>query len=66
MLIAAHSYINLPLDGVAFILLVVFLKLEKPRTPFFVGVKAIDWIGVLTNVAGGVMFLYGMSSGGVS
>ncbi|EXJ56647.1 hypothetical protein A1O7_06991 [Cladophialophora yegresii CBS 114405] len=59
-------YINLPLDGLSLVLLTFFLKLETPKTPFLAGVKAIDWIGVLTIVGGVVMFLFGMTSGGTT
>ncbi|KIW65120.1 hypothetical protein PV04_07403 [Phialophora macrospora] len=59
-------YINLPLDGLSLVLLTFFLKLETPKTPFMAGVKAIDWIGVVTIVGGVVMFLFGMTSGGTT
>jgi EmrB/QacA subfamily drug resistance transporter len=59
-------YINLPLDGLSLVLLAFFLKLETPKTPFLAGVKAIDWIGVVTIVGGVVMFLFGMTSGGTT
>ncbi|KIV85410.1 hypothetical protein PV11_01107 [Exophiala sideris] len=58
-------YINLPLDGLSLVLLTFFLKLETPKTPFWAGVKAIDWLGVLAIIGGVVMFLFGMESGGV-
>lgn len=57
-------YINLPLDGLAFLLLVLFLKLETPKTPIIAGLKSIDWVGVLLIVGGVIMFLFGMESGG--
>ncbi|EXJ88250.1 hypothetical protein A1O1_05180 [Capronia coronata CBS 617.96] len=57
-------YINLPLDGVSLILLIFFLKLETPKTPFWAGIKTVDWVGVVTIVGGVVMFLLGMESGG--
>lgn len=57
-------YINLPLDGVAFLALVFFLKLETPKTALTDGLKAIDWVGVLLVIGGVVMFLFGMESGG--
>ncbi len=57
-------YINLPLDGVSLVLLTFFLQLETPRTPFWAGIKSIDWVGVLAIVGGVVMFLFGMESGG--
>jgi len=59
-------YINLPLDGLSLVLLTLFLKLETPRTPFVAGIKAIDWLGVITIVGGIVMFLFGMNSGGIT
>ncbi|KIX99023.1 uncharacterized protein Z520_05484 [Fonsecaea multimorphosa CBS 102226] len=59
-------YINLPLDGLSLILLTFFLKLDTPKTPFWDGVKAIDWLGVVTIVGGVVMFLFGMTSGGTT
>ena len=59
-------YINLPLDGISLMLLAFFLKLSNPRTPLVSGLKAVDWLGVLTIVGGVVMFLFGMSSGGIT
>lgn len=57
-------YINLPLDGLAFVMLVLFLELETPKTPIVAGLKSIDWVGVLLIIGGVVMFLFGMESGG--
>lgn len=59
-------YINLPLDGLSLVLLVFFLKLDTPKTPFIAGIKAIDWVGVILIVGGVTMFLFGMESGGVT
>ncbi|RMZ76158.1 hypothetical protein DV738_g5120, partial [Chaetothyriales sp. CBS 135597] len=59
-------YINLPLDGLSLVLLLVFLQLSTPKTAFIEGIKAVDWVGVLTIVGGVVMFLFGMESGGLS
>jgi hypothetical protein len=59
-------YINLPCDGVAFIVLFIFLDIETPKTPLLAGLKAIDWIGSVTVVGGTVMFLLGLEFGGVS
>ena len=59
-------YINLPLDGAALINLFVFLKIDTPKTPFIKGIKAIDWIGVVTIVGGVVTFLFGLESGGAT
>lgn len=59
-------WINLPLDGLSLILLIFFLKLETPKTPFWESVKAIDWVGGLAIVGGVVTFLYGFESAGVT
>lgn len=59
-------WINLPLDGLSLILLVFFLKLETPKTPFLESVKAIDWVGGVTIVGGVIAFLYGFESAGVT
>lgn len=59
-------YINLPLDGIAFFILLFFLDLKTPRTPFMEGLKAIDWIGSITIVGGTLMFLFGLQYGGVT
>jgi len=59
-------YINLPLDGVSLLLLIFFLKLDTPKTPFLQGIRAIDYIGGLAIVGGVITFLYGFESAGVS
>jgi hypothetical protein len=65
-LTGSQVYINLPFDGTAFLLLIFFLKIETPRTPFVAGIKAIDWLGVITIVGGVVTFLLGLEAGGVT
>lgn len=59
-------YINLPICGVAMLLLFFTLKLHNPRTPVRKGLLAVDWLGSLTLVGGTVMFLMGLELGGVS
>ncbi|KAK5140830.1 hypothetical protein LTR04_002833 [Oleoguttula sp. CCFEE 6159] len=59
-------YINLPLDGLAFFIILLFLDLKTPKTPLVDGIKAIDWIGSLTIVGGTLMLLFGLEYGGVS
>lgn len=59
-------YVNLPLDGVAFFILLFFLDIKTPKTPFIEGIKAIDWVGSLTIVGGTLMFLFGLQYGGVT
>jgi EmrB/QacA subfamily drug resistance transporter len=59
-------YINLPLDGLAFFILLFFLDVKTPRTPIMDGFKAIDWVGSATIVGGTLMFLFGLQYGGVT
>ncbi|KAF2498804.1 MFS multidrug transporter-like protein [Lophium mytilinum] len=59
-------YINLPIDGVALIIIFLILDLHTPRTPLWEGLKAIDWLGSLSMVGGTLMFLFGLEFGGVS
>ncbi|OWY43785.1 hypothetical protein AA0118_g3082 [Alternaria tenuissima] len=59
-------YINLPFDGVAFLILLFFLDVKTPRTPLREGLKAVDWLGSLTMVGGVVMLLLGLEFGGIS
>lgn len=59
-------YINLPLDGCAFAIILFFLDLKTPKTPIWEGLKAIDWIGALLVVGGTLMFLFGLEYGGVT
>ncbi|KAL2191200.1 hypothetical protein L209DRAFT_40572 [Thermothelomyces heterothallicus CBS 203.75] len=55
-----------PISGVAFILIVVLLKLQTPKTPFVAGIKAVDWVGTVTLVGGTLMFLLGLELGGTT
>lgn len=59
-------FINLPLDGIAFIIILMFLDLKTPRTPLFEGLAAIDWLGAFFIVSGTFLFLFGLQSGGTS
>ncbi|KAF1992582.1 hypothetical protein K402DRAFT_320962 [Aulographum hederae CBS 113979] len=59
-------YINLPLDGAAFLIILFFLKLDTPKTPFVEGIKSVDWLGALAIVGGTLMLLFGLEFGGVS
>ncbi|KAF1999510.1 hypothetical protein P154DRAFT_523302 [Amniculicola lignicola CBS 123094] len=59
-------YINLPFDGLAFLILVLALDVHNPKTPLRQGLKAVDWLGSLVMVAGVVMILLGIELGGVN
>jgi hypothetical protein len=58
-------WINLPISGVAFVTLFLFLNLHDPKTPVSAGVKAIDWFGGVTIVGLSLMLLMGLNFGGV-
>ena len=57
-------YLNLPFDGLAFIIIVLFLDLKTPKTAFVEGISAIDWVGAFLSVGGTILLLFGLSSGG--
>jgi len=59
-------YLNLPLDGVAFFIILFVLDLHTPKTPLLEGLKAVDWLGSLTMVGGTLMVLLGLEFGGVT
>lgn len=59
-------WINLPFDGLAFIILIFFLDIQTPKTPLRKGLKAVDWLGSLTMVAGTIMVLLGLEYGGIA
>lgn len=59
-------WINLPLTGFAFIVLVVFLDVHNPRTSPMAGMKAIDWGGSVCVLGIALMLLIGLNFGGVA
>ncbi|KZM24460.1 uncharacterized protein EKO05_0001973 [Ascochyta rabiei] len=59
-------WINLPLDGLAFVILIFCLDIHTPKTPLRKGLKAVDWLGSLTMVSGTIMVLLGLEYGGIA
>lgn len=57
-------YLNLPLDGLAFFIILFFLDLKTPKTPLLAGLKAIDWLGAAFVIGGTLMLLFGLEDGG--
>lgn len=57
-------YINLPICGVSFVLLMLFLDIKHEKTSFKVGLRAIDWLGILCFLAFTLMVLLGLDFGG--
>ncbi|KAL9100746.1 MAG: hypothetical protein Q9163_003913 [Psora crenata] len=62
----ASSPCLVPFDGLAFVIILFLLDIDVPKTPLIAGLKAIDWLGVVTISGGTVMFLLGLEYGGVS
>ncbi|KAL2047544.1 hypothetical protein ABVK25_011402 [Lepraria finkii] len=59
-------WINLPISGATFLLLLFFLDVHNPRTQFAEGFKAIDWVGSLSMLGLIVMLLLGLNFGRVT
>ena len=56
-------YINLPCDGLAFVLIMLFIKIESPKTSFLTGLLECDWLGSLAIIGGTTMLLLGLNFG---
>ncbi|RYP16105.1 hypothetical protein DL765_005306 [Monosporascus sp. GIB2] len=59
-------YVNLPISGVSFAVLVFVLKLHNPKTPVRQGLAAVDWTGSALIIGGTLMFLFGLEFGGIT
>ncbi|RYP83376.1 hypothetical protein DL770_005396 [Monosporascus sp. CRB-9-2] len=59
-------YVNLPISGVSFAVLVFVLKLHNPKTPARQGLAAVDWTGSALIIGGTLMFLFGLEFGGIT
>lgn len=59
-------WINLPITGLAFILMAGFLNVHSPKTRFLEGVRAMDWGGTFLLLACVLMLLLGLQLGGDS
>jgi len=57
-------YINLPISGVASILIILFLDIRHEHTSFLAGIRAIDWTGIFTFLGFTLMALLGLNFGG--
>jgi MFS family permease len=58
-------WINLPISGLAGLLILIFLDVKHEHTSFIDGMKAIDWLGIFTFLACTLMLLLGLDFGGV-
>lgn len=59
-------WINLPISGLAFILIYFFLDVHNPKTPLLPGLKAVDWLGSISILGLMVMLLLGLDFGGAT
>ncbi|KAB5582841.1 putative MFS transporter [Coniochaeta sp. 2T2.1] len=59
-------WLNLPVGGVVFFVLLFFLEVPSPHTPVLAGLKAIDWTGSLLIVGSTLMILLGLEFGDVT
>jgi MFS family permease len=58
-------WINVPICGLTFLLLLLFLDVHNPRTKLGEGVRALDWVGTLAILAATLLLLFGLDFGGV-
>ncbi|KUJ22678.1 putative MFS transporter [Mollisia scopiformis] len=59
-------WINLPITGVSFLILLVFLDVHNPKTKLLPGLKAVDWYGCLSMLSFMVMLSLGLNFGGTT
>lgn len=59
-------WLNLPICGLAFFVLLFFLDMHNPRTKLRDGLKAIDWFGTVSINAVILLLLLGLNFGGVT
>ena len=57
-------WINLPICGTTFVLLLLFLDVHNPRTKLGEGIKAVDWLGTFSILAVTLLLLLGLDFGG--
>ena len=57
-------WINLPISGITFVLLLLFLDVHNPRTKLGEGMKAVDWFGTFSILAVTLLLLVGLDFGG--
>ena len=56
----------MPITGLAFFIILFVLRLQTPKTPMIAGLIAVDWLGSLSVAGATIMFLLGLTFGGVT
>lgn len=59
-------WINLPITGLSFAVLLTFLDVHNPGTKLIPGLQAVDWFGSLSILSFMVMLLLGLNFGGTT
>ena len=59
-------WINLPICGATFVLLLLYLDVHNPRTKLSEGVRAVDWFGTVSILAVTLLLLVGLDFGGAT
>ena len=59
-------WINLPVCGIAFVLLLLLLDVHNPHTKLGEGVMAVDWFGTFSILAVTLLILLGLDFGGAT
>lgn len=57
-------YLNLPLSGMAFVLVIIFLKVRTPEGSISSKMARVDWFGNLIVIAGTTLAVIGLAWGG--
>lgn len=57
-------WINLPLSGLAAVIIFLFLDIKHENTSFIDGIRAVDWLGIITFLGCSAMLLLGLDFGG--
>ncbi|TCD71946.1 hypothetical protein EIP91_000078 [Steccherinum ochraceum] len=58
-------YLNLPLSGISFGLVVIFLKVRAPQGSIWEKLKRVDWIGNFIVIAGSTLAITGLTFAGI-
>jgi MFS family permease len=59
-------WINLPVCGITFVVMILFLDVHNPCTKLSDGLMAVDWFGTLSILAVTLLLLLGLDFGGVT
>jgi predicted MFS family arabinose efflux permease len=59
-------WINLPVCGLSFVLLLLFLDVHNPHTKLREGLMAVDWFGTVSILAVSILLLLGLNFGGAT